>query len=181
MVNWRAFVLYAVPWIDDDPGLFIVTALSVVTMVLLTYLWRGPWNANTPDFSLRFAALALGAVATSYHSHVHGMALAMVPLAAAWSLPVFSAKTRVAILASVYVPTLWLVWVSGVVQRFAVPASADVPLWYPWPDGLPVVLFMTAFLLVCRELVYVQLGAAGPTTYGEHRLVARSSASWGVK
>ncbi len=152
MVNWRAFVLYTLPSIDSDRGFFIVTALSVVTVALLMYLWRGPWNVSTPEFSARFAALALGAVATSYHSHAHGMVLVMVPLAAAWSLPVFSTQTRVAILASVYVPTMWLVWVSAVVQHFAVAADADVPLWYPWPDGVPALLFMTAFLLVCRDV-----------------------------
>jgi hypothetical protein len=47
---------------------------------------------------------------------------------------------------------VWLVWVGGVVQRFAVQSNADISLWYPWPDGLPALLFMTAFLLVCRDV-----------------------------
>jgi hypothetical protein len=152
MINWRAFVLYAVPWIDSDRGLYLVTALSVATVILLLVLWRGPWDVDAPDFAVRFAMLAMGSVATSYHSHVHGMALAMIPLAAAWTLPAFSFETRAAILATVYLPTLWLVWVGGVVQRFAVQSNADISLWYPWPDGLPALLFMTAFLLVCRDV-----------------------------
>ena len=152
MVNWRALVLYALPWIDSERGLLIVTALSVATLVLLMYLWRGPWNPNSHEFSVRFAALALGAVATSYHSHVHGMVLALVPVAAAWGRPMLSARARAAILAAVYVPTLWLVWVGGVVQSFAVSPNGDVSLWYPWPDGVPALLFMTAFVLVCRDV-----------------------------
>jgi hypothetical protein len=152
MINWRAFVLYAVPWIDGDMGLFLVTALCVATVVLLFVLWRGPWNADAPDFSVRFAMLAMGSVVSSYHSHVHGMALVMVPLAAAWMLPVLSVETRAAILAAIYLPTLWLVWVGGVLQRFAVTSNTDISLWYPWPDGVPAVLFVTAFLLVCRDV-----------------------------
>jgi hypothetical protein len=152
MVNWRAFVLYAVPWIDSGRGELLVAALSVATVVLLLYLWRGPWDAASPDFSVRFTMLTMGSLVTSYHSHVHGMALTMVPLAAAWMLPAFSVETRAAILASVYVPTVWLVWVGGVMQRFAVDANADISLWYPWPDGLPALLFVTAFLLVCRDV-----------------------------
>ncbi len=152
MVNWRAFVLYAVPWIDSDRGLLLVTILSVATVLLLLFLWRGPWDVAAPDFSVRFALFALGSVATSYHSHVHGMALAMVPLAAAWMQPAFSLETRAAILASIYVPTVWVVWVGGVVQRFAVQSNADISLWYPWPDGVTALLFMTAFLLVCRDV-----------------------------
>jgi Glycosyltransferase family 87 len=152
MVNWRAFVLYAVPWIDSDHGLLLVTVLSVATVVLLLYLWRGPWNANAPDFPIRFAALTLAAVATSYHSHVHGMALAIVPLAAAWPHSTLSVRARAAVLAAFYVPTLWLVWLGGVVQHFAVPSDADVSLWYPWPDGVPALLFMAAFALVCRDV-----------------------------
>ncbi len=160
MVNWRAFVLYAVPWIDSDRGLFLVTALSIATVLLLLLLWRAPWDVAAPDFSVRFAMIAFGAVATSYHSHVHGMDLVMVPLAAAWMQPTFSIETRAAILASIYVPTVWLVWVGGVLQRFAVQSNADISLWYPWPDGLPALLFMTAFFLVCRDVW--RLNRAGP-------------------
>jgi hypothetical protein len=158
MVNWRAVVLYAVPWIDSQQGFVVVALLSAVTLVLLMYLWRGPWNASSPEFSVRFAALAFGAVATSYHSHVHGMALIAVPLAAAWSVPVFSVETRLVSLAAVYVPTLWVAWVGGVVERFAVSSNGDVSLWYPWPDGVPALLFMSAFLLVCRDLWRLEQG-----------------------
>jgi hypothetical protein len=86
------------------------------------------------------------------------MALIAVPLAAAWSVPVFSVETRLVSLAAVYVPTLWVAWVGGVVERFAVSSNGDVSLWYPWPDGVPALLFMSAFLLVCRDLWRLEQG-----------------------
>ncbi|MBV9597962.1 MAG: DUF2029 domain-containing protein [Chloroflexi bacterium] len=152
MINWRALVLYALPWIASNQGVILVAVLSIATVIVLFAFWQGPWNAAAPEFSTRFAAVALGSLVTSYHSHVHGIALMMVPLAAAWAQPVFSTKTRVALLAAVYLPTLLLVWTGGVVERFAVSAAGDLSLWYAWPDGVPVLLFMTAFVLVCRDM-----------------------------
>ncbi|MBV9580481.1 MAG: DUF2029 domain-containing protein [Chloroflexi bacterium] len=152
MVNWRALVLFAFPWIASNQGVILVAILSVATVIVLCALWPGDWDASGPAFAPRFAAIAMGALATSYHSHVHGIALIMVPLAAAWAQPVFSTKTRAALLAAVYVPTLLLIWSGGIVGRFAVSAGGDSSLWYAWPDGVPVLLFMAAFVLVCRDL-----------------------------
>jgi hypothetical protein len=152
MVNWRALVLYSFPWIASNQGVVLVAILSVATVVMLLSFWHGPWQPDAPEFSTRFAAIALGSIATAYHSHVHGIALILVPLAAAWAQPVFSTKTRAALLAAVYLPTVLLVWTGGVVQRFDVSAGTDTSLWYAWPDGVPVLLFMAAFVLVCRDV-----------------------------
>ena len=133
MVNWRALVLYSFPWIASNQGVVLVAILSVATVALLLSFWHGPWNPDAPEFSTRFAAIALGSIATSYHSHVHGIALILVPLAAAWAQPVFSTKTRAALLAAVYLPTLLLVWTGGVVQHFDVSSGTDNSLWYAWP------------------------------------------------
>jgi hypothetical protein len=110
---------------------------------------------------VRFAAVALGAVATSYHSHAHGMALAMIPVAAAWNRPALGVKTRIALLAAAYLPTLWLMLVWGIGQRFTVPSATDVSLWYPWPDGVPVLIFMSAFVLACRDVWRLELPRFG--------------------
>jgi hypothetical protein len=152
MVNWRALILYSFPWIASNQGVVLVAILSVATVALLLSFWHGPWDPGAPEFSTRFAAIAMGSIATSYHSHVHGIALILVPLAAAWAQPVFSTRTRAALLAAVYVPTLWLVWTGGVLQHFAVSSGTDNSLWYAWPDGVPVLLFMAAFVLVCRDM-----------------------------
>ena len=58
----------------------------------------------------------------------------------------------VGIATAAYLPTLLLIYAGGVVDRFAVPYATDVSLWYVWPDGLPVLTFLAAFVLVCRDL-----------------------------
>jgi hypothetical protein len=151
MVNWRAFALYSLPEVTPTLGVVITLVLSAASVIVLLAFWRGPWDPRSPDFSARFAALSLGTIATSYHSHVHGMALVMVPVAAAWDHPALTAKTRAALLAAMYLPTVLLVWQGGIIEHFAV-SSGEASLWYAWPDGVPVLLFIAAFLLVCRDL-----------------------------
>jgi hypothetical protein len=152
MINWRAFVLYAAPGLEDEQGLAAVAGLTVLTILLLLYFWRGAFDPDSPEFAAKFAALAVGVLITSYHSHVHGAPLMIVPLAAAWSRPTFKVETRLAILAALYVPTVMLIWVGAVVDRFAVPSDPGVSLWMVWPDALPVLLFVTAFSMICRDV-----------------------------
>jgi hypothetical protein len=52
-------------------------------------------------FAVRFIAITFAALATSHHSYVHGLALAIVPLAAAWAHPALSFRTRAAIMAAI--------------------------------------------------------------------------------
>ena len=152
MINWRSFVLYAIPGLEDEQGAAVVAGLSILTLLLLLYFWRGRWNPKAPEFAPNFAALAMGALVTSYHSHTHGAPLMIVPIAAVWSRPLFKFETRMAILACLYLPTLMLVWVGGVLQRFAVSSDPEQSLWMVWPDALPGLLFVTAFLLICRDV-----------------------------
>jgi hypothetical protein len=152
MINWRALVLYAIPGISNADGVVLVSVLSALTIVFLLFLWRGPWRPSDPDFAPRFAALAVGALITSYHSHVHGAPLMIVPVAAAWNQQVFRFETRAAILACLYLPTLILIWADGILSRLSVPADSEVSLWLAWPDALPALLFVTAFLMICRDV-----------------------------
>lgn len=152
MINWRAFVLYAMPGLENDQGAAVTLGLSAVTSLLLLYLWRGRWNPAAPEFAPRFAALAVGTLVTSYHSHVHGAPLMIVPLAAAWLGRAFRWETRLAILAALYVPTVMLMWVGGLLERFSVTADPGVSLWMVWPDAVPALLFVTAFLMIVRDV-----------------------------
>jgi hypothetical protein len=151
MINWRAFILYAIPGLENDQGVTVVAVLSVATVVFLLWLWRGDWDPDAPDFAARFAAFAVGTLITSYHSHVHGAPLMLVPIAAAWRGPIFSFNTRIAILAALYVPTAMLMWV-GVQEGLAIASDPDAALWAVWPDALPDLLFVTAFLMICRDV-----------------------------
>jgi hypothetical protein len=152
MMNWRAMVLTVRSGIDEDRGALIVGVLSLLTMLAALLPWRGKWDPDAPTFAPRFCLLTLGALIASYHSHVHGAALLIVPLAAAWAAPTFRFATRVATWVSIYVLTFIVVWVTGVGQRLAVSPDANVPLWTVWPDQLPAPLFVLAFALMFVDL-----------------------------
>jgi hypothetical protein len=96
--------------------------------------------------------LTLGALVGSYHSHPHGAALLIVPLAAAWAAPTLQLSTRLVLWAAVYAPTFYVLWVTGVVQQLAISADENVPIWTVWPNALPAVLFLIAFGLMCVDL-----------------------------
>ncbi len=153
MMNWRAIVLALRPGIGEATGQLLVWTLSLLTMLAALLLWRGRWNPTSDTFGPKFAALSIAALVGSYHSHVHGAALLIVPLALAWASPLVTAPTRVALLLAVYVPGLFVVWTAGVVNRLAVPPDANVPLWTVWPNVLPAVLFLLTLGLLASNLV----------------------------
>ena len=157
MMNWRAIVLTARPGIDEQVGLALVWGLSLLTMLAGLLVWRGKWDPDAPSFGPRFCALTLGALLGSYHNHYHGAALLIVPLAAAWASPMLTSFTRVAIWAAIYVPTFFVLWVAGVVDRLAVSPDPNVPLWTVWPNIVPAVLFLLAFALLCLDLSGVRM------------------------
>ena len=152
MMNWRAIVLAARPGIDEQLGLVLVWALSLLTMLASLLLWRGKWDPDAPSFGARFCALTLGALVGSYHNHLHGAALLIVPMAAAWASPTVKDTTRLALWAATYAPTFFVLWVGGVVDRLAVSPDPNVPVWTVWPGVLPAVLFVLAFALLWLDL-----------------------------
>jgi hypothetical protein len=152
MMNWRAVVIAVRPTIGENLGLTIVWTLSVLTMLLALLPFRGKWDPGDPSFAAKFCVLTLGVLVGSYHSHPHGAALLIVPLAAAWATSAFQVPTRVATWLAVYVPTFIVIWVTGVVDRLAVSPNSDVPLWTVWPNVLPAVLFLVAFGLMSGDV-----------------------------
>src|SRR5438309_9770012 len=91
-------------------------------------------------------------------------------MAAAWAEPKLRPLTRIAVCAAIYVPTLVLLWVAGVVNRLAVSADPDVPLWYVWPEALPAMLFLVAFLMMSFDLS----GAVWPAGRQAHRTAVQA-------
>lgn len=82
MVNWRALVL-GVPL--DIPGsgrVAITLALSSATVIAVVLAWRGPWQPSGPHFAGQMTLLGVGTILTAWHSHIHGVAMIAVPLAA---------------------------------------------------------------------------------------------------
>jgi hypothetical protein len=152
MINWRAIILALRPGIDDERGLVLFGVLSLLTMLASLLPWRGAWAPEAPSFAPRFCLLTLATLISSYHSHLHGAALLIVPLAAAWATPTFHAATRLSVWTAVYALTFIVLWITGVVQRLAVSPDANVPLWTVWPDQLPAPLFVLAFALMCADV-----------------------------
>jgi hypothetical protein len=152
MMNWRAVVIAVRPTIGENLGLTIVWTLSILTMLLALLPFRGRWDPSDPSFAAKFCVLTLGVLVGSYHSHPHGAALLIVPLAAAWATATFQVPTLVAAWLAVYVPTFIVIWVTGIVEGLAVSPNSDVPLWTVWPNVLPAVLFLVAFGLMSADV-----------------------------
>ncbi len=156
MINWRSVVLWLDPRVSDQAGVTVVGVLSIITAGLCLLPWRGAWNPDAPEFAPRFCLLTLGVLISSYHSHLHGAALMVVPLAAAWSRATFQMPARLAIAAALYLPTLILVWSAGIVRRLAIPSNTAIELWYLWPSELPALLFILAFACMTLNLLGVR-------------------------
>jgi hypothetical protein len=157
MMNWRAIVLALRPGIGEQAGQLIVWILSLLTMLAGLLVWRGKWAPESPRFAARFCALSIAALVGSYHSHPHGAALLIVPLAAAWASAAVTSATRAVIWLAIYAPSFFVLWTTGVVHKLAVSADANVPLWTVWPNVLPAVLFALALALMCIDLLGVRL------------------------
>jgi hypothetical protein len=152
MMNWRAVIIAVRPTIGENLGLTVVWTLSILTMLVAVLPFRGRWEPKAPSFGPKFCVLTLGVLVGSYHSHPHGAALLIVPLAAAWAAPLFQLPTRLATWLAVYVPTFIVIWVTGVIEGLAVSPDSNVPLWTVWPNVLPAVLFLLAFGLMSADI-----------------------------
>jgi hypothetical protein len=152
MMNWRAVVLAVRPTIGEVTGQALVWALSLLTMLVALLPMRGKWQPTSASFAPKFCVLTLGALVGSYHSHPHGAVLLCVPLAAAWATSTFTLPTRVATLCAIYIPTLIVIWVTGVLEGLSVSPDSNVPLWTVWPSVLPAVLFLLAFGLMSVDV-----------------------------
>jgi hypothetical protein len=102
-------------------------------MTVLATAWatRGAWRINSSTLDLQLGAVLVATFLVSYHSHMHGLALLAVPLAAVWRAAASAPVVRLASLAFVFVPTVIFVAVVVLGQRFAIDYAG--PLWVVWP------------------------------------------------
>ncbi len=84
MINWRSVVLAANPSISTGSGLLLTQGLSVLTVLAVVAVTRGPYRASS-KFSLHFALVVLATLLVSYHSFNYGAVMLIFPLVAVYS------------------------------------------------------------------------------------------------
>jgi Glycosyltransferase family 87 len=131
MVNWRALIVNARPSIGNTSGVLLFLILSLLTLAALAWATRGAWRPGTRRLDWQLGSVAVATFLVSYHSHMHGLVLLAVPLAALWRASETTPLLRMAVLAQVFLPTLALVTVAAVVRGFVI--NYDEPLWVVWP------------------------------------------------
>ncbi len=115
MISWRGLVLSLEPDVGKMTGLVLTGAFSLISLLLLLVIWRGPWNPRVPRFHHQMLATMLVTLLVAYHSQVHGAVLLIVPAALIAAGEVEPSLVKKAIVVSVFAPP-FVVSISAVVQ-----------------------------------------------------------------
>ena len=161
MVNWRSLIVNARPSIGNTSGVLAFAVLSLLTVAAIAWATRGRWRTGTVVLEWQLLAVSAGTFLVSYHSHMHGLALLTVPLAAMWSLSAREPIARLSELAFVFLPTVTFIGVAAISHGFAI--DYDDPLWVVWPVfnvALLALLTLTTLAVSARTLSTVQ--TSGP-------------------
>jgi hypothetical protein len=172
MVNFRALIVNLRPAIGHTTGVVLFAALSGLTVLAIALATRGRWQPGSQELDLQLAAVLVGTMLVSYHSHMHGLALLAVPLAAAWSAAQH-APLKLAILGLVFVPTLAFIWVTAIMRGLAI--DYEQPLWVVWPV-LTIVLLVLVLGATLVELSARRAAAAVERQVGDVVLSAARNA-----
>lgn len=78
-LSWRSVVAMTLPGLGSGWSLALVIVLSLLTILTLPLIWRGPWSPHSDDFALRFLATLAVTLLVAYQSQPHGAALLLIP------------------------------------------------------------------------------------------------------
>src|SRR5205814_4798744 len=106
MINWRAVIVNARPAIGNTSGVLLFVAVSAVTVLATAWATRGRWVSRTAKLDLQLGAVITATFLVSYHSHMHGLVLLTVPLAAMWRTAIAAPLLRLSALALLFLPTV---------------------------------------------------------------------------
>ncbi|MCL4532440.1 MAG: DUF2029 domain-containing protein [Actinobacteria bacterium] len=81
MINWRAIIINLWPAVPEAAGSGLVLGLGAATVLGALLAWRGAWDPKSRRFALQMLLTATAVTLASPHSHLHGMALLLPPLA----------------------------------------------------------------------------------------------------
>jgi hypothetical protein len=152
MINWRAVIVNARPAIGNTSGVLLFLALSALTVLATAWATRGAWVPRAAKLDVQLGAVITATFLVSYHSHMHGLVLLAVPLAAMWRTAVTSPLLRLSTLALLFVPTVAFVGVTAIGRHLAI--NYDDPLWVVWPvltAALLVVVLGASLVTVARQ------------------------------
>lgn len=79
MIGWRGLVATAFPSLSSGTSLLVVATLSVMTVAVLPFVWRGAWMPSGPRFARQLTATVAVTLLVAYHSQPHGATLLLVP------------------------------------------------------------------------------------------------------
>jgi hypothetical protein len=81
MFGWNAFFEALTGPADFPIPMLLAGAASIGTLVLCLRAWKGPWNAQSPDFDVRYSILVLGVLLTSPHLYGQDLIIGVIPAA----------------------------------------------------------------------------------------------------
>lgn len=79
MINWRAVLLHVAPNLTQNAGFLLTSALSAVTIVIALAVWRRASRTGVDPFGWPLLVVTAATLLATYHSHIHGAALLIVP------------------------------------------------------------------------------------------------------
>ena len=106
MISWRGMLANLLPPVSEAEGLGLTAALSLLTFAALPLIWRGRWEPRSPQFARRFLATLFVAMLTSFHNHVYGAALLLVPCMALVATNAAGKPLQLLLRVGLYVPPL---------------------------------------------------------------------------
>jgi hypothetical protein len=97
--------------------LVITLIMSGLTIAAVVVAVRGPWHPSGSRFAGQMTLLGIGTLLAAYHSHIHGVAMIAVPLAAFIASgtarrgvdQAIAVAIRVTLAAGIVAPWLWFV------------------------------------------------------------------------
>jgi hypothetical protein len=86
MINWRGVLDSALPWwVSEAQAKGLTLLLSALTACSLAAVWRGRWDPTGPKFPMQMLATLLVTMVATFHNHIHGATLLLVPGMALWA------------------------------------------------------------------------------------------------
>lgn len=79
MINWRALLLQFLPGLPATAGFLLANVLAALTIIIaLAFWWRAERLGRDP-FGWPFLVATCATLLATYHSHIHGAMLLLVP------------------------------------------------------------------------------------------------------